>query len=143
MRRLPTYLAILALLAGSLNAHPVRRPARQVFEATAFSNLGTTKAGTEPHIGIVAADNGVLPLGTRIRVTRAGIYSGIYIVRDTGSKVQGRHIDIFIPNTAAARQFGKKTVQVLVLRWGSGKPVVGAGAPSSALATAGRRRSSG
>ncbi|HTX39767.1 MAG TPA: 3D domain-containing protein [Bryobacteraceae bacterium] len=139
MGRLPTYLAILVLLTSSLSARVVRRPARQVFEATAFSNLGTTKAGTEPHFGIVAADNGILPLGTRIRVTRAGIYSGNYIVRDTGSKVQGRHIDIFIRNTAAARQFGKKTVRVQVLRWGSGKPVVDAGAQRGALATAGRR----
>jgi 3D (Asp-Asp-Asp) domain-containing protein len=75
-------------------------------------------------MGIVAADNSVLPLGTRIRVTLAGIYSGIYTVRDTGAKVQGRHIDIFIANRAAAKQFGKKMVRIHVLHWGDGKPVV-------------------
>ena len=82
-----------------------------------------TAAGTLPHSGVVAADNSVLPLGTRIRVTGAGRYSGVYVVRDTGSKVQGHVVDIYIPDRAAARRFGRKAVEVNVLHWGSGKPV--------------------
>ena len=108
--------------AAPLAARTAPRPA-YAFQATAFSTEGTTRSGTETQVGIVAADNTVLPLGTRIRVTLAGIYSGIYTVRDTGAKVLGRHIDIFIPNHAAAKQFGKKMVQVRVLHWGDGKPV--------------------
>jgi len=130
MKRLPGCLALFALLTGLSGARTIPKRGGHNFEATAFSRFGTTSAGTEPHIGIVAADNRVLPLGTRIRVTQAGIYSGIYIVRDTGSKVQGRHIDIYIPNRAAARRFGKKIVRVRVLRWGSGEPVTAA-APAS------------
>ncbi len=125
------YLAIAILMAAPVvarvvppvAAHTAPRPAGRVFEATAFSTTGITHSGTETHMGIVAADNSVLPLGTRIRVTLAGIYSGIYTVRDTGSKVQGRHIDIYIPDRAAAKEFGKKTVRVRVLHWGDGKPV--------------------
>jgi 3D (Asp-Asp-Asp) domain-containing protein len=60
----------------------------------------------------------VLPLGSRIQVSNAGAYSGVYTVADTGSKVQGRHIDIFIPNRRQAKVFGKKTVLVRVLRRG-------------------------
>jgi 3D (Asp-Asp-Asp) domain-containing protein len=122
MKLLSGYLAIVILATLPLHARTPRRSARYVFEARAFSTYGITRAGTEPHTGIVAADIGLLPLGTRIRVTEAGSYSGIYIVADTGAKVQGRHIDIYIPNTAAAKQFGKRTVRVGVLRWGNRKP---------------------
>jgi len=122
MKLLPCYLAILGLFTVSVNAGIPRRPRPYIFEATAFSTYGVTRAGTAPRTGIVAADMGVLPLGSRIRVTEAGSYSGIYIVADTGAKVQGRHIDIYIPDTAAAKQFGKKTVRVGVLRWGGPKP---------------------
>jgi 3D (Asp-Asp-Asp) domain-containing protein len=41
------------------------------------------------------------------------------MVADTGPKVQGRRIDIFIPNPQRAKSFGKKTVDVKILHWGS------------------------
>ena len=91
-------------------------------EATAYSSHSQpTTAGTVPHEGIVAADPSVLPLGSRIRVMNAGEYSGIYTVTDTGSKIRGRHIDVYIPSRAAAKQFGKKIVLVQVLETGRGK----------------------
>lgn len=91
-------------------------------EATAFApDSRPTAAGTVPHAGIVAADPAVLPLGSRIRITRAGIYNGVYTVTDTGNKIVGRHIDIFMPTAARARRFGKKIVLVRVLEAGSGK----------------------
>ncbi len=88
-------------------------------EATAFDRHTITAAGTIPHAGIVAADPSILPLGTRIRISGAGVYRGIYTVRDTGGKVVGRHIDIYVPDAAAARMFGKKIVTVRVLRIGT------------------------
>lgn len=92
------------------------RPAQPMqFEATAFSQSGVTQKGTLTHDGVVAADPAVLPLGSIIRVSDAGAYSGRYVVTDTGSKVAGRHIDVYIPDTAQAKEFGKKTVTVQVL----------------------------
>jgi 3D (Asp-Asp-Asp) domain-containing protein len=67
----------------------------------------------------VAADARVLPLGTRIQVRNAGSYSGVYTVADTGGAVRGNHIDLFIPSVEACRRFGRKVVQVRVLRWGT------------------------
>lgn len=64
---------------------------------------GQTAAGTVPHRGIVAADPAVLPLGTFIRITGAGPYNGIYLVTDTGDKIAGRHIDLYVPTAAEAR----------------------------------------
>jgi len=98
----------------------VRRPIHM--QATAFSNWKRpTSSGTAPHEGVAAADPSFLPLGTVIRVTGAGRYSGRYIVTDTGSKIGGRRIDLFIPSAAEAKQFGKKMVRVQVLDVGTGK----------------------
>jgi 3D (Asp-Asp-Asp) domain-containing protein len=96
------------------------------FEATAETQKGETALGTTSHFGIVAADPTILPLGTRIRVMDAGKYSGEYKVTDTGPAVKGRHIDIFLPTAAEAKQFGKKTVRVEILKLGHEKPGEGA-----------------
>jgi len=90
-------------------------PKREPFEATAYSVDGTTASGRETRHGIVAADPRVLPVGTRIRISGAGQYSGTYVVADTGRAIKGRHIDIFIADPAAARRFGKRSVEVEIL----------------------------
>ena len=84
--------------------------------ATAYTVDGTTADGhqTRP-LHTVAADPAVLPLGTRIRVKGAGPYSGTYVVHDTGPRIIGRHIDIFMDDPATAKSFGKKLVMVKVV----------------------------
>ena len=69
----------------------------------------------KPHRGTAAADPAVLPLGTVIRVAGAGPYSGQYLVKDTGNKVNGRHIDIYMPTVAEAKRFGRKRVSVFLV----------------------------
>jgi 3D (Asp-Asp-Asp) domain-containing protein len=118
MKVLLCSLAILTLLTLPGDAKAKRRPTRYRFLATAYSDEGITKRGTETKVGIVAADRAVLPLGTRIQVLDAGPYSGVYVVTDTGAKVDGRHIDIYLPDDAEAKRFGKKRVWVKVLKWG-------------------------
>lgn len=108
---------LLATFHWCAAAHP--RQARYRCEATAFSREGVTQLGVATQRGVVAADPAVFPLGTVIQVSGAGRYSATYVVTDTGSKVVGRRIDIFVPSTAAARQFGRKVVTVRVLRWGA------------------------
>lgn len=91
-------------------------------EATAFvRDAKPTASGTVAHEGIVAADPAVLPLGSRIRVQGADAYNGVYTVTDTGAKIVGRHIDLYLPSAAQAKQFGKKVVTVQVLTRGAGK----------------------
>ena len=94
--------------------HPLMK-----FVATAESVSGVTAKGTVTHEGIVAADPDVLPLGSLIRVTGAGTYSGIYTVTDTGPKVQGRHIDIYMDDVHEAKQFGRQTVYVRIILRGN------------------------
>ena len=66
----------------------------------------------------MAADRKILPLNTRIRVYGAGRYSGDYTVEDTGGKLDGHHIDLYMPSRAEAKKFGRQRVKVVVLKYG-------------------------
>jgi 3D (Asp-Asp-Asp) domain-containing protein len=88
------------------------------FSATAYAIDGLTASGTRARKGIVAADPKVLPLGSRIRVSNAGAYSGEYLVEDTGPAIKGREIDIKVGTASEARKFGRRSVEVEVLRRG-------------------------
>lgn len=90
------------------------------FHATAYSIEGRTASGAKAHPGIVAADPAVLPLGSKIRVEGAGKYDGVYVVKDTGRKIDGHEIDIYLANDREAKRFGNKVVDVEVLEHGSG-----------------------
>jgi 3D (Asp-Asp-Asp) domain-containing protein len=84
--------------------------------ATAYCDRGATKSGVPARHGVVAADIRRLPLGTRVQVVAPGKpYAGVYTVLDTGSKIRGRDLDIFMPSCRSAKRFGKRTVQVRIL----------------------------
>ncbi len=106
-------LAIWLLPIGIAWQKYPTRPA--IFTATAFSAAGLTTKGNVTKPGTAAADPAVIPLGSKVRVTGAGAYSGEYTVTDTGVKIAGRKIDLYIPNAAEARAFGKKQVRVQIL----------------------------
>jgi 3D (Asp-Asp-Asp) domain-containing protein len=109
-----TWLASSLLLVGGTTAFAA--PGWQKFNATAYSVEGETASGKQTREGrTVAADTAVLPLGTRIQVRDAGPYSGTYVVHDSGRKINGREIDIFIDNPAEAKKFGTKPVRVRVI----------------------------
>ncbi len=116
-RGVPDTAAEAARDASQLNH---ARIGPQTFRATAYSVKGKTAAGNHAADGIVAADPRILPLASRIRVDDAGQYSGTYVVTDTGRKVHGHHIDLFIADRVEAKRFGKKTVRVAILERGDG-----------------------
>jgi 3D (Asp-Asp-Asp) domain-containing protein len=104
------------LMTGWLVPVPApARPRTMTMRATAYSGHGRTASGKRVRRGMVAADRRVLPAGTKIRVKNAGRYSGVYRVEDTGSRIKGRKIDLYMPSRGAAKQFGKQTVKVEVL----------------------------
>lgn len=84
------------------------------FSATAYCLSGRTATGSGVRRGIIAADPRVLPLGTRVQLT-AGAWSGTYTVADTGGRIRGKKIDVWVPNSSEARRFGRRTVHVTVL----------------------------
>jgi 3D (Asp-Asp-Asp) domain-containing protein len=81
------------------------------YTATAYSLRGRTASGMKVARGIVAADKRLHPLGSKIRIN-AGTYSGTYIVADTGSKIRGQRIDIWVSSSAEAKRFGRRKVYV-------------------------------
>jgi 3D (Asp-Asp-Asp) domain-containing protein len=85
-------------LASTPSPHTPRRPTIRYFITTAHSVEGTGASGKWTHPGTVAADRTVLPLNSRIRIYGAGRYSGDYTVEDTGGKVDGHHIDVYMPS---------------------------------------------
>ena len=121
MRRIVIFGLLFLLAAAMLCARTRRHPRVLTMKATAYSRAPQpTAAGTGSHVGMVAADPAVLPLGTRIRVSGAGPDDGVYLVTDTGPAINGREIDIYIPNTRRAKEFGVKRVRVTILSLGHG-----------------------
>jgi len=116
-------MALTAALLAAMEGCAARRPPvaappvpRGVaFAATAYCHGTTTKTGVRVRRGFVAADPAVLRLGTVIRVQESGLYDGVYTVMDTGAKVLGRHIDLFVESCADAKQFGRRTVLVSIV----------------------------
>jgi len=86
--------------------------------ATAYCQEGKTKSGAPARSGIVAADPRVLPVGSVIRIDVPKAYAGVYTVMDTGAAVNGRRLDVFIPDCAHAKRFGRQSMRVRVLRRG-------------------------
>jgi len=121
--RPPIAVVCASLLLFSMNASAATkkptRPRSTTMDvvATAYCQKGRTESGTRARTGIVAADPAVLPVGSVVRIV-AGAPEGIYTVMDTGSAVKGRKIDIFVASCAHAEEFGRKRVQLRVLRRG-------------------------
>ena len=67
---------------------------------------------------MVAADPRVLPIGSLLRIDAPKAYAGTYTVMDTGGAVAGRRLDIFMPDCARAKRFGKQAIRVRILRRG-------------------------
>ncbi len=78
--------------------------------------LGTiTASGTTVHVGVVAVDRRVIPLGTKLYiVSNDGAYVyGFAIAEDTG--VRGNHVDLYMDSIPECIQFGVRQCTVYVL----------------------------
>lgn len=89
------------------------------FTSTAYCKGTTTASGTSVQTGIAAADPELLPVGSVIQIDSLGTrYNGIYTIMDTGPRVQGRHIDLYMWSCNEALAFGRKPLAINVLRLG-------------------------
>jgi len=83
-----------------------------VADAVAYHLPGTTASGLPVGIGVIAVDPTVIPLGTRVFVPGYGPA----VAADVGSAIKGNIIDLWMPSTAAARAWGRRTVTITVYR---------------------------
>ncbi len=133
--RIGFFLLAIALFADTAASARIHRTHWIRCTATAYSTRGETADGdVTKYRQTIAADPNIIPLGSRVQIAGAGRWSGTYTVTDTGRKVRGNSVDIFIPSEAAAKEFGKKRVRVRILRVGDEK--VGEKEPKSQPGTA-------
>ena len=93
--------------------------ARMQFLATAYCKGETTTSGVGVRTGIAAADPGILPVGSVVRLeTPNPRYSGVWTVMDTGPSVKGRSVDLYLWSCKEALEFGRRSVRLTVLRLG-------------------------
>jgi 3D (Asp-Asp-Asp) domain-containing protein len=106
-------------IRGISNAGQPETGSRLRFTATAYCKGTMTASGVNVRPGIAAADPQLLPVGSVVRVDKlADRYDGIYTVMDTGPKVQGRHVDIYLWSCNDALQLGRRAISLTVLRLG-------------------------
>ena len=108
--------------ASSESAVTKGKPApgsRHKFAATAYCKGQTTASGVAVQNGAVAADPDYLPVGTIVELdTPVNQHDGVYTVLDTGPKVQGKLLDIYMWSCHDALRFGRREVNVTILRLG-------------------------
>lgn len=87
--------------------------------ATAYTaghdGVGTrTASGTAVHVGTVAVDKSVIPLGTRMYIVAGdSLVYGLAVAEDTG--VKGGKIDLYFETYEECIQFGRRTCTVYIL----------------------------
>ena len=88
--------------------------------ATAYSGdepgvSNRTASGTIAHVGVVAVDRRVIPLGSKVYVvTDGGIVYGTAVAEDTG--VIGNIIDLYMDTSRQCINFGRRSCQVYILK---------------------------
>ena len=81
---------------------------------TGHGGVGTrTASGTAVHVGSVAVDKSVIPLGTRMYIVAGGIVYGLAVAEDTG--VKGNKIDLYYDTYEECIQFGRRNCTVYIL----------------------------
>lgn len=91
---------------------PVNPKRTLLVQATAYTHTGnTTFTGTYPHIGTIAVDPQVIPLGSRMWVEGYG-YG---IAQDTGGLIRGDIIDLFMDTEQDCWRWGRRRVKVYIL----------------------------
>jgi len=93
--------------------------ARVAFSSTAYCKGLVTSSGVAAQKGVMAADPGLLPVGSVVDFSVNDIkYDGIYTILDTGPEIKGREVDIYMWSCHEALRFGRKAAHVTVLRLG-------------------------
>ena len=77
----------------------------------------TTATGTKVHHGTVAVDPRYIPYGTRMFIMASdGSYIyGLCEAEDCGGDIKGDRVDLYLPNTEACMEFGRRRCTVYFL----------------------------
>jgi 3D (Asp-Asp-Asp) domain-containing protein len=81
-----------------------------VVDAVAYHLAGSTASGLPVGVGVIAVDPTVIPLGTRVLIPGYGPA----VAADVGTAVKGNIIDLWMPSTAQALGWGRRTVTITI-----------------------------
>jgi 3D (Asp-Asp-Asp) domain-containing protein len=117
--------AILAgtvlLISGCATLSPGEREAKRETQrmlVTAYDagpkvkEMGVTSSGKKAKKGTIAADVRLFPYGTQMYVPDYGWGEA----QDMGSAIRGNHVDVFFPKEKDAIAWGRKYLDVTVIR---------------------------
>ena len=93
-------------------ANSAFRMVATAYTANCYGCSGTTAIGMRAGHGIVAVDPRVIPLGTHLYIPGYGHA----LAGDTGGAIRGHRIDLGFESNADAMLFGRREVQVYVLK---------------------------
>ena len=96
--------------APAASAAPTQGTRTFVADAVAYHLPGKTASGLPVGVGVIAVDPNVIPLGTRVFVPGYGPA----VAADVGSAIKGNIIDLWMPSTAQARAWGRRTVTITI-----------------------------
>ena len=89
---------------------PVSGTRSLVVDAVAYHLPGSTASGLPVGVGVIAVDPNVIPLGTRVLIPGYGPA----VAADVGTAIRGNIIDLWMPSTARARAWGRRTVTITI-----------------------------
>lgn len=102
------------------NGQTVTFNAVRTMKATAYNSdepglTNTTATGTTTHVGVVAVDKRVIPLGTKLFIVSNDGYCvyGFAIAEDTG--VRGNRVDLYMNSIEECIRFGVRNCTVYIL----------------------------
>ena len=75
---------------------------------TSYCLSGTTRRGRYVRAGLVAADPKFFPLSRYVELYVGRKYYGRFLVDDTGRRIKGNHLDVWLPSCRDAKRFGVK-----------------------------------
>ncbi|MEO5632363.1 3D domain-containing protein [Gaiella sp.] len=96
--------------AAAPSASPMQGTRTLVADAVAYHLPGRTASGLPVGVGVIAVDPSVIPLGTRVFVPGYGPA----VAADVGTAIKGNIIDLWMPSTAQARAWGRRTVTITI-----------------------------
>ena len=101
-----------AATASDTPAPPAAATGTRTFvaDAVAYHLPGKTASGLPVGVGVIAVDPTVIPLGTRVFIPGYGPA----VAADVGTAVKGNIIDLWMPSTAQALAWGRRTVTITI-----------------------------
>ena len=96
------------------NKEIIRNSKHMRVGATAYCDDPITFIGTVPEVGkTIAVDPNFIPLGSKVYIPQ---FNRVFIAEDTGGKIKGLRIDIYMEDYDTCMEFGFRDIDIYILK---------------------------